>query len=125
MKVDEDSMSEDEEDEDNFMPEPVLSLFAQLWSTLSDWPTPRSREFLNQSTAAQVRILRFKAPRRPSNAPPPGYGYRRRLPCFPWWQPRKSRYLTAASCLSATRYVCQSVWRGSCWGSHKEVCVSN
>jgi hypothetical protein len=46
---------EEDEDEDNFMPEPMLSLFAQLWTTLSDWPSSRSRAFLKRSGGSQVR----------------------------------------------------------------------
>jgi hypothetical protein len=49
------SDEEEDEDEDNFMPEPMLSLFAQLWTTLSDWPSSRSRAFLKRSGGSQVR----------------------------------------------------------------------
>lgn len=47
------SDEEEDEDEDNFMPEPMLSLFAQLWTTLSDWPSSRSRAFLKRSGGSQ------------------------------------------------------------------------
>jgi len=52
---------EEDEDEDNFMPEPMLSLFAQLWTTLSDWPSARSRVFLKRSGGSQVRNGRAMA----------------------------------------------------------------